>query len=448
MQIRPRASHHRRSAALPDYGAANARSDFDSMNILFLADNFPPEHNAQASRVYERACYWVRWGHQVTVVTCSPNFPEGKVYPGYRNRWRQVEQIDGIRVVRVKTFIAPNAGTVLRIIDFLSFMVSSFVAGLFERRPDVLAATSPQFFVAVAGCVLAMVRRCPFVLEVSDLWPASIVAVGAMKQNVALRGLESVEMFLYRRAAVIVTLTASFKRNLVRRGVDERKVHVVINGVDLSRYAPRPRDPEFGRSRNLSDTDFVVGYVGTHGMAHALTNVLDAADLLRDQGIRFLFVGAGAEREKLIAEAERRRLHNVIFVPAQTKEMMPIVWSVCDVALVHLKNTPLFETVIPSKLFEAMGMGKPVLLASPEGEASCIIKREHNGLCVPAENPQQLATAVLSLKNSPALVSELSRRSFDAATQYSRERQAHHMMRLIETAKPGTKRQRHAPSIN
>lgn len=404
------------------------------MNVLFLADNFPPETNAQASRVFERARHWVRWGHEVTVLTCAPNFPGGNIYPGYRNRWRQVEHIDGIRVVRVKTFIAPNTGTVLRIIDFLSFMASAFVAGLFERRPDVLAATSPQFFAGVAGCALAMVRRCPFVLELADLWPDSIVAVGAMKRSLALRWLEKVEMFLYRRASGIVALTASFKRNLVRRGVDERKIQVVMNGVDLSRYSPRLRDAAFARRWNLPADDFVVGYIGTHGMAHALTNVLDAAELLRDLGIRFLFVGAGADREKLMADAARRGLINVTFVPAQPKEMMPAVWSVCDVALVHLKNAPLFETVIPSKIFEAMGMGKPILLAAPEGEATRIIVRERNGVCVAPQDPEKLAAAALSLKNSPSSVEELSRRSLAAAPQYSRERQARDVLVAFETA--------------
>lgn len=407
------------------------------MNILFLADNFPPERNAQASRVYERACHWVRWGHQVTVVTCAPNFPEGKVYPGDRNRWRQVEHLDGVRVVRVKTFIAPNAGTLLRIVDFLSFMVNAFLAGLLERRPDLVAATSPQFFAAMAGCALAMFRRRPFVLELSDLWPDSIVAVGAMKRNVGLRWLETVEMFLYRHATRIVALTESFKQNLVRRGVPEHKVQVVINGVELTRYAPQPRDLEFARTWNLSESEFVVGYIGTHGMAHALTNVLDAADLLRNQGVRFLFVGAGAEREQLIAEAQRRRLPNVSFVPAQPKELMPAVWSVCDVALVHLKNTPLFATVIPSKIFEAMAMGKPVLLASPDGEASRIVRRENNGLHVSAQKPDDLAAAVLRLKESPLLVQQLSFRSLAAAPGYSRERQARDMILVFEEAKSG-----------
>ena len=407
------------------------------MNILFLADNFPPERNAQASRVYERACYWVRWGHQVTVLTCFPNFPEGKLYSGYRNRWRQVEQMDGIRVVRLKTFIAPNAGRVLRIVDFLSYMVSALIAGLFERRPDVVVATSPQFFAAVAGCGIAIGRGRPFVLELSDLWPESIVAVGAMKPNLGLRWLEKVELFLYRRAARIAALTASFKQNLTRRGIDHRKIEVVINGVDLGRYAPRPRDRDLAARCCLPGSDFTVGYIGTHGMAHALENVLNAAALLQDRGVRFLFVGAGAERQNLIDEASRRRLRNVSFVPAQAKEMMPAVWSLCDVALVHLKDTPLFETVIPSKIFEAMAMGKPVLLASPPGEASRIVKWDNTGLHVPAERPEELAAAVLFLKENPAFTEELSRRSLLAAPRYSRERQARDMQAVLESAVQG-----------
>jgi glycosyltransferase involved in cell wall biosynthesis len=275
------------------------------------------------------------------------------------------------------------------------------------------------------------------VLELSDLWPESIVAVGAMKPNLGLRWLEKVELFLYRRAARIAALTASFKQNLTRRGIDHRKIEVVINGVDLGRYAPRPRDRDLAARCCLPGSDFTVGYIGTHGMAHALENVLNAAALLQDRGVRFLFVGAGAERQNLIDEASRRRLRNVSFVPAQAKEMMPAVWSLCDVALVHLKDTPLFETVIPSKIFEAMAMGKPVLLASPPGEASRIVKWDNTGLHVPAERPEELAAAVLFLKENPAFTQELSRRSLLAAPRYSRERQARDMQAVLESAVQG-----------
>lgn len=394
------------------------------MKILFLADNFAPERNAQAARVYERACYWVSWGHRVTVLTCCPNFPEGKAYTGYENKWRTVEEVDGIRVVRVKTYLAPNTGRLLRTIDFLSFMVTAFFVGLFETKPDIIGATTPQFFAAIAGVALAKAKRAPFLLEVSDLWPESIVAVGAMKRSFLVCWLEKVELWAYRRAARIITLTEAFRSNLIQRGVPESKIDVILNGVDLWRYAPRPRDCELARSWGLEPDDFVVGYIGTHGMAHGLENVLEAAGRVTNPRIRFLFVGAGAARSQLIEMARARGLKNVLFEPAQPKEMTPQAWSVCDVALVHLRDAPLFETVIPSKIFEAMGMGLPILLVARSGEASDLIRRERVGLFVPAADPSGLVAAVEMLAANPAMVGEYAARSLAAAPGHSREAQA------------------------
>jgi glycosyltransferase involved in cell wall biosynthesis len=404
------------------------------MNILFLADNFPPERNAMAARVYERACYWVLWGHRVTVLTCAPNFPEGKVFDGYRNQWHQVEEMSGIRVVRVKTYIAPNAGKYRRIVDTLSYMFSALVAGLFEGRPDVIVATSPQFFGALGGCVLAAIRRVPFVLELSDLWPDSVVAVGAMKHSIALTLIERIELWMYRRAVRIVALTGAFKENLGRRGIDGGKIGVVINGVELSRYAPREKDFELAQRWGLDGPCFVVGYIGTHGMAHALDNVLDAAALDGESDIRFLFVGGGAEQERLVAKAQHMGLQNVVFVPAQPKETMPAYWSLCDVALVHLKDTPLFQTVIPSKIFEAMGMGLPILLAAPKGEASEILKESGAGLWVAPERPKELLEAVRLLHSNLELCRSLAGRSREAAFNYTRGRQARDMLAILDEA--------------
>lgn len=407
------------------------------MRILFLTDNFPPERNAPATRVHEHACYWVKRGHEVTVVTCAPNFPEGAVFPGYRNRWHAVEEVDGIRVVRVKTFITANEGVVLRTLDYLSFMAPAFAAGLFQDRPDVVIATSPQFFSAVAGWALATVRRKPFVFELRDLWPASIAAVGAMSGRGTLRLLERLELFLYRRAAAIVPVTHAFKEDLVRRGIPAEKISVVINGVDLPRYAPRPRDPVLAQEAGLNG-HFVVGYVGTHGMAHALDRVLAAAERLRSvPDIRFLFVGGGAGKAGLVEAARRRNVPNVVFLPPQPKESMPRVWSLCDVALVHLRDAPVFATVIPSKIFEAMGMGLPVLIASPRGEAGGIVEKEGAGIWVPPEDPAALAEAVLRFRNDAAYRGACAAASRAAAPAYSRERRALEMLRVIERTANG-----------
>jgi colanic acid biosynthesis glycosyl transferase WcaI len=402
------------------------------MNILFLADNFPPERNAQASLVYERACYWVKWGAQVTVLTCAPNFPEGKVYPGYRNRWHQVEEISGIRVVRLKTFIAANSGHMRRILDYLSFLVAAVVAGLFERRPDVIVATSPQFFAAVGGWMLASLRRLPFVMEVRDLWPDSIVAVGAMKRNIALKWIEKLELLLYRKAAAVIVLTPAFRENLLSRAVPAEKVHVILSGVDLDRYSPVPRNHSLAEQWGMQPGDFVLGYIGTLGMAHGLKNVLDAAELVSDPDILFLLVGTGQQREELVAEAQRRGISNVLFVPAQPKEWIRDFWGLCDVSLVHLRDTPLFQTVIPSKIFESMGMGLPILIAAPKGQASGIVENEQVGCWVPAESPQALATAATELKNDCNLRRRFAQNSLAAAPRYSREHASHSMLALLK----------------
>ncbi len=407
------------------------------MKILFLTDNFPPETNAAATRVYERACYWVKWGHEVTVITGAPNFPLGKLFPGYRNRWYQVENMSGIRVVRVKTFIASNRGVVRRGLDFASFMVGGFVAGLFQNRPDVIVSTSPQFLAAVAGWALAAVRSVPFVFELGDLWPSSITAVGAMRENTLLGWMEKLELYLYRKSASVLALTGAFKDNLSRRGIEPDKIAVVINGVDLSRYQPQVRDPSLAAEWGL-DGKFVVGYVGTHGMAHALGNVLDTAQRLGNEAdLRFLFVGGGAERDDLIEDAKRRGLDNVVFIDPQPKDRMPMVWGLCDVALVHLKNSPVFSGVIPSKIFEAMGMGLPLLLAAPKGEASRIIDTDGAGLYVPAEDPSALADAVMKLKDNDDLRRDLAANSHRAAFGHSRERQARRMIKVLEMAAVG-----------
>ncbi len=320
------------------------------MRILFLSDNFPPESNAPATRLHEHAVRWVRAGHEVTVITCAPNFPEGKLYAGYRNAWRQVETIDGIRVVRVKTYITANEGFLRRTLDYMSFMAMAFVMGLFERRPDVVVSTSPQFFCAIAGWALSVAKWRPFVFELRDLWPASIVAVGAMATSPAIRALERIELFLYRRAAAVVSVTESFREDLVARGIDRAKIHVVINGVDLDRYEPRPRDAGLEREFGL-EGKFVAGYMGTHGLAHALPGVLEAAERLRErEDIVFFFAGSGAQRgtvERIVAE---RGLANVRLIPRQPKDRMPALWSACDVAIVPLRDNPVFATVIPSKI--------------------------------------------------------------------------------------------------
>jgi glycosyltransferase involved in cell wall biosynthesis len=392
------------------------------MHILFLTDNFPPEVNAPASRTHEHCRQWVAAGEQVTVITCAPNFPKGKVFEGYRNRLWQQEQIDGIRVIRVWSYITANEGFTRRVLDYMSFMLSAFIASLFVRRVDLVVGTSPQFFTAVAAWATGAVKRVPYVFELRDLWPESIKAVGAMEDSAVIRWLEKLELFLYRRAALIVSVTHAFRDTLGRRGIDTGKVEVVTNGVDISRFSPRPKDAALLSKHGL-DGCFVAGYIGTHGMAHALETLLEAAALLQQRpdaaNVRILLLGDGARKAELQAQARARKLDNVLFIDSVPKDEVARYWSLLDASIIHLRKTELFTTVIPSKLFECMGMGIPVL-HGVEGESAGIVEQEGAGLVFEPENAAALVGAILRLRNDEALRKRLGEQALAASARYDR----------------------------
>jgi glycosyltransferase involved in cell wall biosynthesis len=403
------------------------------MHILFLTDNFPPEVNAPASRTHEHCRQWVAAGEQVTVITCAPNFPNGRVFDGYRNWLWQQEMIDGIRVVRVWSYITANEGFVKRVLDYTSYMLAAFLASLFVPRVDVVVGTSPQFFTAVAGWAVGAVKRVPFVFELRDLWPESIKAVGAMKESTAIRWLEKLELFLYRRAALIVSVTHSFRQTLMRRGIDGAKIEVITNGVDISRFSPRPQDQELQRELGLAGC-FVAGYIGTHGMAHALETLLQAMHRLQQhpQGadMRLLLLGDGARKADLQAETRRLGLANVHFVDTVPKDQVARYWSLLDVSIIHLRHTELFTTVIPSKLFECMGMGIPVL-HGVAGESAGIVERDRVGIVFEPENVTALVDGLLLLRGDRALRGRLRDAALAAASHYDRSALAAQMLESL-----------------
>ena len=405
------------------------------MHILFLTDNFPPEVNAPASRTFEHCHEWVKAGHQVTVITCVPNFPRGRVYKGYRNRLWQTEVMDSIRVIRVWTYIAANRGFIKRILDYVSYMVSATIGSFFVRKPDLVVATSPPLFTAMAGCMVGGMRRIPFIFELRDMWPESIKAVGAMDDSLAIRFFEKIEILLYRKASKIVSVTESFRNILIQREIDPNKIEVVTNGVDLSRFSPMPKDKNLVREYGL-ENKFVAGYIGTHGMAHSLETLLNAADQIRktDGGndFRFIFLGDGAKKKALVEQAMRMKLDNVIFVDSVPKEEVVRYWSLLDVSIIHLKKTPLFTTVIPSKLFECMGMGIPVL-HGVAGESAEIIEREGCGLVFEPENAVELCEKLMTLKGDHDLYQQLKGRCVKAAKGYDRVVLSHKMLGILKT---------------
>jgi glycosyltransferase involved in cell wall biosynthesis len=362
------------------------------MKLLFLTDNFPPEFNAPATRTYEHCREWVKAGVEVTVITCAPNFPEGKVFEGYKNKWRQSEMVDGIKVIRVWTYISANKGFVKRIIDFLSFMIMSFWAGLFIKT-DLIVATSPQFFTAISGRWLSFWKRKKWVMEVRDIWPESILAVSGMKRNLIIRFFEFLELRMYKNAWKIITVTDSFKAQLVNdRGISEKKINVVKNGINTEMFKPIRKDVELLNELQLNDK-FIIGYIGTHGMAHKLDFILESAANIKNDKIHFLFLGTGAEKENLLKLKEKLRLTNVTMLPSVEKKKVKRYISLLDVGLVNLKKSDTFKSVLPSKIFELSGMHKPILIGV-EGEAQKLVEDYGVGIAFEPENEQDFIAKV------------------------------------------------------
>jgi len=353
------------------------------LRILFLSDNFYPEMNAPANRTYEHCREWVKSGAEVTVITCVPNFPTGKVFGGYKNKLYQIENIDGIKVIRVWSYITANEGTLKRIIDYISFANMAFFASLFVKT-DLIIATSPQFFTAIAGRMASLFKRKPWVMEVRDIWPESIVAVGAMKKNKIITILEKTEKYLYRSASKIIVVTESFKDNIVKKGIDSKKIHIVKNGVYLEKFKPAPKDVPVLRNLNIQGK-FIVAYFGTHGMAHKLDFILRSAKKVTDHDIHFLFIGDGAERENLLRLKKELSLDNVTMLYSVPKDEIQNYISIIDVALVNLKKSDTFKSVIPSKIFENAAMQKPILLGV-EGESKDLLESYRAGVCFEPEN--------------------------------------------------------------
>lgn len=400
------------------------------MKILFITDNFPPETNAPATRTYEHCREWIKAGAQVTVITCAPNFPQGKVYNGYRNKLYQEEIIDGIRVIRVWTYITANEGFAKRIIDYLSFAFSSFFAGIFQKS-DIIIATSPQFFTTWSAYLLAGLKRKPWIFELRDLWPESIRTVGAMRKSRILDFFEKIELFLYRNCSAVVAVTDAFKRNLISREIDPDKIHVVTNGANLDLYQERPRNEELLIKHGLSGK-FVVGYIGTHGMAHSLEFIVNSLDKIADDDIHFLFIGGGAKKADVVRLAQAKELQNVTFLDPIPKDMVPEYMSITDVALVPLLKSDTFKTVIPSKIFEASAMRKPILLGV-EGQAQEIVQGCRAGICFEPENETDFLEKLKLIKSNHALYQSLQDGCSRLALDFDRKRLANKMLLILRS---------------
>ena len=399
------------------------------MRILFLTDNFPPEVNAPASRTYDHCKEWVKKGADITVITCVPNFPKGIVFEGYRNKLWQKEVIEGIKVIRVWSYIVPNKGFLKRTLDYISYSITSFIAGLFIKT-DIIIATSPQFFTALSGRVLAKWKHRPWIMEVRDLWPESIKAVGALNDNLFIRDFEWQEKRCYRSAKSIVVVTDSFKQKIEEKGITPDKIYVIKNGVDKDCFKPIPKDTQLIKDLHLEGKQ-IIGYIGTHGMAHKLDFILDCAKALdtNDNNYHFLFIGDGAQKAELELYCQKLGCQNVTMLDSVPKSEVKRYISILDVCLINLRKSQLFKTVIPSKIFENAGMEVPILMGV-EGEAKDIIESYHAGVCYEPENQKDFIkklSIILSPDKRPAFKTGCQ----SLADAYDRKKLASDMQKVI-----------------
>ena len=411
------------------------------MKILYVSQYFPPEMGAPAARVSELSRHWIRAGHEVTVLTGFPNHPDGVIRPEYRTRFRRMisrEILEGIKVVRTWLLPFPNRKAYERMLNYSSFCLSAGIAGSFLTRPDVVVATSPQLLVGLSGWWIAKLKRVPLVLEVRDLWPESLAAVGVGGANSQLhRALGKIADFLYREATHIVVVTPAFREHLIKKWrVPEDKISVVQNGVETGLFSPG----DSGRLRRSLDAEgkFVVSYIGTLGLAHGLETVIAAAENLQgtDPNVQFLLVGEGADRERIQALAESKMLRNLRFVPQQAREKVPAYISASDACLVLLKKSDVFETVIPTKMLEFMSCGRPVILGV-NGQAREILEQSRGGLCVEPENPAALCEAIRELQHHNGLRDSMGRKGRDYVVQnLSRERTARDYIEVLNRLLP------------
>lgn len=381
------------------------------MRLAILTQYYPPEMGAAQARLSQLAARFAARGHEVFVVTAMPSYPQGRVYAGYGGFWRR-EAANGITIIR--SFVVPSksAGLVPRLASYFSFVLSSLLVGsLALPKVDYLLTESPPLFLGITGYFLSRLKRARWIFNVSDLWPDSAVQLGVVRESWLLQLARNLEAACYRNAWLVTGQSLGILEDIQRRFPSIRTFHL-SNGVDTSVFRPDRRS-ETTRQTMGVDGSCLVLYAGLHGLAQGLDQILEAADALRNEpGLRFVLMGDGPEKEKLLAEAGKRVLPNLTFQEPRPFDEMPAILASADILLVTLKMH--IPGAVPSKLYEAMGTGRPVILVA-SGEAAGIITKHDVGIVVQPGDTAGLSRAVKSLRDDPELRRKLGENARRAA---------------------------------
>jgi hypothetical protein len=406
------------------------------MKITIVTHYFPPETGAPQARLSALAASWAAGGDDVTVLTGMPNHPTGVIPPQYRGAIRRRERRDGYRVLRTWLYATPNEGVVRKMLGHVSFMVTSVLLGGRASGPaDAVVVSSPTFFSIGAGWLLARLKRARLVVEIRDLWPAIFSELGVLTNRRVIRFLERLELAAYAAADTVVVVSDGFRANLIGRGVAADKVHTIRNGVRPGEFDPgAPADARLRERLGAGPGDCLVLYAGTHGISQGLPSVADAAARLAgEEQIRFAFVGEGADKQRLRHRIAEHGLGRVTLLPSVPHEQVPALLAAADICLVPLRDVPLFSSFIPSKMFEYLAAGKPVVGALA-GEAAQIL-REAGAQVVPPEDSEALADAIRQLAVDPQRRLEMGRHGRCYVEKYfDREMLAQQYRKLLESS--------------
>jgi len=370
------------------------------MRFLLLTQYFPPETGAAQVRLRETAQALQRHGHTVTVVTAFPNHPTGVIPEEYRGHWLMKDQVGDLTVWRTWVYPVQRGKFWKRLLNYFSFVFSAFW-GIAKAGPcDVLFVESPPLFLGITAVIGSRLKRARLIVNVSDLWPESAVALGLVTNRTLIRLTEGLESWLYRRAWKLSAVTLGIRDTWLQRGIPASKVAFLPNGVNLDLFRPQAADEALASELGL-DGKFVLIYAGTMGYAQGLETLLEAAQILRNEPhFQFLFLGDGTEKPKLEEMASNLALPNVKFLGFRPVTEMPRFFSLAGASIVPLKKLKLFEGARPSKMFPAMGCAVPIIY-SGEGEAVALITEAKAGLTVEPENPEALAAAIREMYNLP-----------------------------------------------
>jgi colanic acid biosynthesis glycosyl transferase WcaI len=369
------------------------------MKILVVSLYYAPDQCQGNGPIVRALCDdWAAAGHEVTVITSFPHYNCDEVWPEYRGKWFERDHLGKVEILRTYLYVTIQNSRFGRLLSYLSFNFSSTWAGLWTQKPDVIFAMSPPLTIGLTAWLIGKLKNVPYCYNVQDIWPEAAVRLGMLQGERVIHWWERVERFIYRHSRKVFVISEEFRDNLLGKQVEPTKLEVIPNFVDTKNLRPLPRRNALAAMYGLQDK-FVVLYAGNVGLSQGLEVVLDAAERLQARReIEFLIVGAGTSKNDLLADAQRRGLSNVRFLPLFPEAQVPELYASCDVALIPLRRG-LTQNSVPCKTYSIMASGRPYIASVDEGSNVWkLTEKVECGVCIPPENAEALAEAVLALQ--------------------------------------------------